>query len=182
MAFGQEINDQTFAIGKAEFIKNGNTLSDDQFEGQTFDYIISNPPSGREWKNEKAKVEAEAKKGFAGRFGAGLPAASDGQMLFLMTAISKQQNARFVMKKGKKQQDTALRDTENVPLTHDKRKNEYPLPILFFTIYLLMRLSWQEVKEISKRVRDISLWKFTGYVCGMKSKFQPMCYDRGSAC
>ena len=98
IAFGQEINDQTFAICKAdmlikgnnaEFIKNGNTLSDDQFEGQTFDYIISNPPFGREWKNEKAKVEAEAKKGFAGRFGAGLPAASDGQMLFLMTAISK---------------------------------------------------------------------------------------------
>lgn len=98
MAFGQEINDQTFAICKAdmlikgnnaEFIKNGNTLSDDQFEGQMFDYIISNPPFGREWKNEKAKVEAEAKKGFAGRFGAGLPAASDGQMLFLMTAISK---------------------------------------------------------------------------------------------
>ena len=98
MAFGQEINDQTFAICKAdmlikgnnaEFIKSGNTLSDDQFEGQMFDYIISNPPFGREWKNEKAKVEAEAKKGFAGRFGAGLPAASDGQMLFLMTAISK---------------------------------------------------------------------------------------------
>ena len=98
MAFGQEINDQTFAICKAdmlikgnnaEFIKDGNTLSDDQFEGQTFDYVLSNPPFGREWKNEKAKVEAEAKKGFAGRFGAGLPAASDGQMLFLMTAMSK---------------------------------------------------------------------------------------------
>lgn len=98
MAFGQELNDQTFAICKAdmlikgnnaEFIKDGNTLSDDQFEGQTFDYILSNPPFGREWKNEKAKVMAEAKLGFAGRFGAGLPAASDGQMLFLMTAISK---------------------------------------------------------------------------------------------
>ncbi|MDO5563912.1 MAG: class I SAM-dependent DNA methyltransferase [Eubacteriales bacterium] len=98
MAFGQELNDQTFAICKAdmlikgnnaEFIKDGNTLSDDQFEGQTFDYILSNPPFGREWKNEKTKVEAEAKKGFAGRFGAGLPAASDGQMLFLMTAIDK---------------------------------------------------------------------------------------------
>ncbi|RGC30116.1 SAM-dependent DNA methyltransferase [Enterocloster aldenensis] len=98
MAFGQELNDQTFAICKAdmlikgnnaEFIKDGNTLSDDQFDGQTFDYILSNPPFGREWKNEKAKVEAEAKKGFAGRFGAGLPAVSDGQMLFLMTAISK---------------------------------------------------------------------------------------------
>lgn len=98
MAFGQEINDQTFAICKAdmlikdnnaEFIKDGNTLTDDQFEGQTFDYILSNPPFGREWKNEKAKVEAEAKLGFAGRFGAGLPATSDGQMLFLLTAISK---------------------------------------------------------------------------------------------
>lgn len=98
LAFGQELNDQTFAICKADmlikgnnadYIKDGNTLSDDQFEGNTFDYIISNPPFGREWKNEKAKVEAEAKRGFAGRFGAGLPAASDGQMLFLMTAISK---------------------------------------------------------------------------------------------
>ena len=103
MCFGQEINDQTFAICKADmlikgnnadFIKNGNTLSDDQFEGQTFDYIISNPPFGREWKNEKAKVEAEAKKGFGGRFGAGLPAASDGQMLFLMTALSKMKEAK----------------------------------------------------------------------------------------
>lgn len=98
LAFGQELNDQTFAICKADmlikgnnadYIRNGNTLSDDQFEGNTFDYIISNPPFGREWKNEKTKVEAEAKRGFAGRFGAGLPATSDGQMLFLMTAISK---------------------------------------------------------------------------------------------
>ena len=98
LAFGQELNDQTFAICKADmlikgndanFIKDGNTLSDDQFEGQKFDYIISNPPFGREWKNEKTKVEAEAKRGFAGRFGAGVPAVSDGQMLFLLTAISK---------------------------------------------------------------------------------------------
>ena len=98
VSFGQEINDQTFAICKADmlikgnnadFIKDGNTLSDDQFKGQHFDYILSNPPFGREWKNEKAKVEEEAKLGFGGRFGAGLPAASDGQMLFLMTAISK---------------------------------------------------------------------------------------------
>ena len=98
LTFGQELNDQTFAICKADmlikgndanFIKDGNTLSDDQFEGQKFDYIISNPPFGREWKNEKTKVEAEAKRGFAGRFGAGVPAVSDGQMLFLLTAISK---------------------------------------------------------------------------------------------
>ena len=73
----------------ADYIKDGNTLSDDQFAGSTFDYILSNPPFGREWKNEKAKVEEEAKLGFGGRFGAGLPATSDGQMLFLMTAISK---------------------------------------------------------------------------------------------
>ena len=96
--FGQELNDQTFAICKADmlikgnnadFIKDGNTLSDDQFKGQTFDYILSNPPFGREWKNEKAKVEEEAKLGFGGRFGPGLPAASDGQMLFLLTTIAK---------------------------------------------------------------------------------------------
>ena len=98
LSFGQEINDQTFAICKADmlikgnnadFIKKGNTLSDDQFAGQTFDYIISNPPFGREWKNEKEAVLKEAKKGFAGRFGPGLPAVGDGQMLFLLTAISK---------------------------------------------------------------------------------------------
>lgn len=103
MAFGQELNDQTFAICKADmlikgnnadFIKDGNTLSDDQFEGQTFDYIISNPPFGREWKNEKAKVEKEAKRGFAGRFGPGLPAVGDGQMLFLLTAISKMKDIK----------------------------------------------------------------------------------------
>lgn len=98
LAFGQEINDQTFAICKADMlikgndatqIRSGNTLSDDQFADQTFDYILSNPPFGREWKNEKNAVEKEAKLGFAGRFGAGLPAVSDGQMLFLETAISK---------------------------------------------------------------------------------------------
>lgn len=77
VAFGQELNNQTFAICKsdklimgnnADFIKDGNILSDDQFEGQTFDYIISNPPFGWEWKNEKRVVEDEAKRGFAGRF------------------------------------------------------------------------------------------------------------------
>lgn len=103
MAFGQELNDQTFAICKADmlikgnnadFIKDGNTLSNDQFEGQTFDYIISNPPFGREWKNEKTKVEQEAKRGFAGRFGPGLPAVGDGQMLFLLTAISKMKDPK----------------------------------------------------------------------------------------
>ncbi len=98
VSFGQELNDQTFAICKsdmlikgnnADFIKNGNTLSDDQFKGQTFDYILSNPPFGREWKNEKSVIDEEAKLGFGGRFGPGLPARGDGQMLFLLTAISK---------------------------------------------------------------------------------------------
>ncbi len=94
---GQELNDETFAICKADmlikgneadFIKSGNTLSDDQFSGQTFDYVLSNPPFGREWKNEKAAVEAEAaQKG--GRFSAGLPSISDSQMLFLQTAVAR---------------------------------------------------------------------------------------------
>ncbi len=95
---GQEINDQTFAICQADtlikgedasHIKVGNTLSDDQFTGETFDYILSNPPFGREWKNEKKAVLKEAKEGYAGRFGAGLPAIGDSQMLFLETAVSK---------------------------------------------------------------------------------------------
>lgn len=98
IAFGQEINDQTYAICKADMlikgenannIKNGNTLSDDQFEEDKFDYILSNPPFGREWKNDKKAVEDEAKLGYAGRFGAGLPAIGDGQMLFLETAMAK---------------------------------------------------------------------------------------------
>lgn len=91
ISFGQELNDQTFAICKADMlikgndaerIKSGNTLSDDQFSGETFDYIISNPPFGREWKNEEAIVKNEAKLGFDGRFGPGLPSTADGQMLF----------------------------------------------------------------------------------------------------
>jgi type I restriction enzyme M protein len=98
ICFGQEINEQTFAICKADMlikgasaenIKNGNTLSDDQFGGEHFDYIISNPPFGREWKNDKTAVETEAKLGFGGRFGLGLPSIGDGQMLFLQTAIAR---------------------------------------------------------------------------------------------
>ena len=96
--FGQELNDETFAICQAdtlikgddvENIKVGNTLSDDKFPDGNFDYILSNPPFGREWKNEKEKVTGEAKKGFAGRFGAGLPAVNDSQLLFSQTALAK---------------------------------------------------------------------------------------------
>lgn len=98
LPFGQEINDETFAICKADMlikgndadkIKNGNTLSDDKFKNEKFDYILSNPPFGREWKNDKKAVEDEAKLGAGGRFGAGLPSVGDGQMLFLQTAIAK---------------------------------------------------------------------------------------------
>lgn len=96
--FGQELNEQTFAIakanmlikgGNAENMKHGNTLSDDKFEGYKFDFIISNPPFGIEWKNEKAAVEAENKKGDAGRFGAGLPAIGDSQQLFVLNGVAK---------------------------------------------------------------------------------------------
>ena len=96
--FGQELNEQTYAIAKAnmlikggdaENMKHGNTLSDDKFEGYKFDYIISNPPFGIEWKNEKASVEAEHKKGEMGRFGAGLPAIGDSQQLFMLNGVAK---------------------------------------------------------------------------------------------
>lgn len=96
--FGQELNEQTFAIAKAnvlikggdaENMRHGNTLSDDKFEGYTFDYIISNPPFGIEWKNEKSKVEEEHKRGDAGRFAPGLPAIGDSQQLFMLNGIAK---------------------------------------------------------------------------------------------
>ena len=96
--FGQELNEQTYAIAKAnmlikggdaENMKHGNTLSDDKFFGYKFDYIISNPPFGIEWKNEKSAVESEHKKGDLGRFGAGLPAIGDSQQLFVLNGVAK---------------------------------------------------------------------------------------------
>ena len=96
--YGQELNEQTFAIAKADtLIKGGNadnmrqgdTLGDDKFDGYKFDYIISNPPFGIEWKTSKAAVEAENKKGAAGRFEPGLPAIGDGQQLFLLNGVAK---------------------------------------------------------------------------------------------
>ena len=96
--FGQEFNPETYAIAKSDMlIKGGNasgmmygdTLSQYKFSGYEFDYIISNPPFGIDWKREKAEVEAEAKKGFEGRFGPGLPAISDGQMLFMLNGVKK---------------------------------------------------------------------------------------------
>lgn len=96
--FGQELNPFTFGIAKADMLirggdpdnmQFGDTLDDDKFEGYLFDYCISNPPFGIDWKREAATVEAEHKKGAAGRFGPGLPSKSDGQMLFLLNGLSK---------------------------------------------------------------------------------------------
>ena len=98
LCYGQELNAQTYAICKADMlikgedsnnIRHGNTLSGDLFPGETFDYIIMNPPFGIEWKNEKTVVLKEASKGADGRFPAGTPAISDSQLLFLQNAISK---------------------------------------------------------------------------------------------
>lgn len=96
--YGQEINNETYAIAKsdmlikggdAENMKWGDTLSQDKFGGYEFDYIISNPPFGIDWKKEKEVVEKEHALGELGRFEAGLPAISDGQMLFLQNGIKK---------------------------------------------------------------------------------------------
>ena len=98
LCYGQELNAQTYAICKADMlikgedsnnIRHGNTLSGDLFPGETFDYIIMNPPFGIEWKNEKAAVLKEVEKGSDGRFPAGTPAISDSQLLFLQNAVSK---------------------------------------------------------------------------------------------
>lgn len=98
LVYGQELNEQTYAICKADMlikgqdannIRHGNTLSDDMFPTDKFDFIMMNPPFGREWKNEKNAVEKEAKEGVNGRFPAGTPAISDSQLLFLQNAVSK---------------------------------------------------------------------------------------------
>lgn len=97
-SYGQELNNQTFAIAKADTLirggnadnmRQGDTLGDDQFAGYKFDYIISNPPFGIEWKPSRKKVEEEHLQGGAGRFEPGLPAIGDGQMLFLLNGVAK---------------------------------------------------------------------------------------------
>jgi len=100
-AFAQELNDESFAICKADMlikgqdvnnVVQGNTLSDDKFPNKTFDWMLSNPPYGVDWKKIQESVESEhEKRGFMGRFGPGLPRISDGQMLFLLHLISKMQ-------------------------------------------------------------------------------------------
>lgn len=96
--FGQEINPSTYAIAKADTMirggnpgnmKLGNTLTEDGFPGYTFDYAISNPPFGVDWKSSYKKVKAEHDEGENGRFAPGLPRKSDGQLLFTLNALNK---------------------------------------------------------------------------------------------
>jgi len=101
--FGQELNDESYAICKADMLIKGqdvgnivvgNTLSEDGHANRKFDYMLSNPPFGVEWKKVEKEVRKEAaEKGFDGRFGPGLPRVSDGSMLFLMHLISKMRPA-----------------------------------------------------------------------------------------
>ena len=108
--YGQELNPQTYAIAKSDILIKGedanrikggsgehsedSTLSNDQFYDKQFDYVIANPPYGTDWKKDRDAVEAEAARGSAGRFPAGTPAVSDGQMLFLQHMVSKLRPAR----------------------------------------------------------------------------------------
>jgi type I restriction enzyme M protein len=99
VTFGQELNPESYAICKADMlikgqevknIKHGNTLSDDQLSEYKFNYMLSNPPFGVEWKKVQKQVTDEHKlQGYAGRFGAGLPRVSDGSLLFLLHLIAK---------------------------------------------------------------------------------------------
>jgi len=98
-AFGQELNPESYAICKADMlikgqevknIKLGNTLSNDQLYGDKFDYMLSNPPFGVDWKKIEQEIKDEnTLKGFDGRFGPGLPRVSDGSLLFLLHLLSK---------------------------------------------------------------------------------------------
>ena len=102
-AFGQELNPESYAICKADMlikgqdvanIKLGNTLTHDQLFADKFDYLLSNPPFGVDWKKIEADIKTEhTVKGFNGRFGPGLPRVSDGSLLFLLHLISKMRDA-----------------------------------------------------------------------------------------
>jgi type I restriction enzyme M protein len=98
--FGQEVNPETWAVSKSDlFMKEpirrdadnitfGSTLSNDRHAGKTFDYLIANPPYGKDWKRDEDTVRAEHERGAAGRFAPGLPRISDGQILFLMHMLA----------------------------------------------------------------------------------------------
>jgi type I restriction enzyme M protein len=93
--FGQEVNPETWAISKSDMlmlhpdgrdadnITFGSTLSNDRHAKRHFDYLITNPPYGKDWKRDEESVKEENERGAVGRFGAGLPRISDGQLLFL---------------------------------------------------------------------------------------------------
>lgn len=98
VVYGQELNPESYAICRSDMmikgqeasnIKFGNSFSNDGHQGQTFNYLLANPPFGVEWKKVKTFVEDEASHGFGGRFGAGLPRINDGSLLFLQHMISK---------------------------------------------------------------------------------------------
>ena len=101
--YGQELNPESYAICKADMLIKGqdianiifgNTLSDDGLPGKQFDYMLSNPPFGVEWKKIQNRVRKEAEQqGYNGRFGPGLPRVSDGSLLFLLHLISKMRPA-----------------------------------------------------------------------------------------
>lgn len=101
--FGQEINPESYAICKSDMlikgqnpanIKFGNTFTQDGLEDEKFDYMLSNPPFGVDWKSAEKRIKDEAaNRGWAGRFGAGLPPISDGSLLFLQQMISKMKRA-----------------------------------------------------------------------------------------
>lgn len=105
--YGQELNPETYAIAKADMLikggdadnfKQGDTLDDDKFKGYKFDYIISNPPFGIDWKKQKKAVDDEVSKGEHGRFPVGTPKISDSQMLFNLNGISKlKENGRMAI-------------------------------------------------------------------------------------
>lgn len=109
-AFGQELNPESYAICKADMlikgqavsrIKLGNTLSNDQLAGDKFDYMLSNPPFGVDWKKIEQDIKTEHQvKGFDGRFGAGLPRVSDGSLLFLMHLMSKMRDVDSNQQQG----------------------------------------------------------------------------------
>ncbi len=104
VSFGQELNPESYAICKGDMlvkeqdvknIKLGNTLSDDKLYADTFDYMLSNPPFGVDWKKIEKVVKDEQKlKGYDGRFGAGTPRVSDGSLLFLLHLVSKMRDPK----------------------------------------------------------------------------------------
>ncbi|MGN7226252.1 type I restriction-modification system subunit M [Dietzia maris] len=108
--YGQEVNPRSYAMCKSDMvikgqgvdnIYNGDTLTDDGFHGEHFDFLLSNPPFGVEWKTQQKAVKDEhEQRGFAGRFGPGLPRVSDGSLLFLMHLISKMRPVRSPEDKG----------------------------------------------------------------------------------